>query len=81
MQKSKFMSVGLVFVILGFLLLLEKTGIIDGSFWDYLFPIVLILLGLDLIYKKQKTDDFFNFFKVNTYTNYNKKKKKVVDDQ
>ena len=84
MLRSKFMSLGMVFIILGFLLLLETAGIIDGNFWNYLFPTLLILFGLDLILKKQKANDFFNFFKVDSYSNYhskNKKNRKIVDDQ
>ena len=84
MLRSKFMSLGMVFIILGFLLLLETAGIIDGSFWNYLFPVLLILFGLDLIAQKKKVHDFFNFFKVDNYHSYNpekKKKRKIVDDQ
>ena len=83
MLRSKFMSLGMVFIILGFLLLLETAGIIHGSFWNYLFPILLILFGLDLIAQKKKVYDFFKFFKVNNYHSYHqdKKKRKIVDDQ
>ena len=82
MIKSKFMSLGTFFIILGFLLLLEVMGIIDGNFWNYLFPVLLILFGLDLIVKKKRANEFFNFFKINTYyDNSSKKKRKIVDDQ
>lgn len=81
MQKGKFMSLGIIFIILGFLLLLEEAGIIDGSLWNYLFPVILILFGLDLIYKKKQSNDFFNLFNVKTYSSHNKKNRKVVDDQ
>jgi len=76
------MSLGSVFIILGFLLLLESMGIIDGDFWSYFFPILLILFGLDLMVKKNKVNEFFNTFKVNSYYDSNsKKKRKIVDDQ
>ena len=84
MIKSKFMSLGTFFIILGFLLLLEVIGVIDGNFWNYLFPVLLILFGLDLIVKKKRSNEFFNFFKVNNYHSYHpekKKKRKIVDDQ
>ncbi len=84
MQKGRFMSLGTIFIILGFLLLLEEAGIINGSLWNYLFPVILILLGLDLMYKKKQVNNLFNMFNVGTYGSCNKTDKKgrrVVDDQ
>ena len=42
---------GLILVILGVLFLFQKMEIIQGDFWGYFWPIILIVLGLNIIKK------------------------------
>ncbi len=48
---------GLVLVIIGVFFLLKNAGIIDGGFWGYLWPILIILLGLSLADKSKNKKD------------------------
>jgi hypothetical protein len=38
--------------VMGILGILEKIGVIHGSFWDYIWPVALIALGIDFLYKR-----------------------------
>ena len=49
------MFIGILLLILGVLMLLDKLGIIYyGSAWDYLLPVALIALGASFIMKDKK---------------------------
>ena len=48
------MFIGIILVAMGVLIILDKMGIIYGSFWDYLWPVALIALGVDFIFKNSK---------------------------
>lgn len=49
------MFVGILLLVIGVLLLLEKMDIIiHGSAWDYLLPVALIALGADFIFKRRR---------------------------
>ncbi len=66
---------GAVLIIIGVYFLLKNAGIIEGDFWNYLWPILIILLGLSMADKKKKKKEFGNFWcKV-------KNKKNIVDEQ
>jgi len=67
---------GLVLIIIGFLFLFEKMGIITGSFWGYFWPIILIVVGLNFM-QKDKSVDCYSFFG----SPKKKKHHKVVDEQ
>ena len=43
------MFFGIVLIILGGLLLLNEMGIIHWSFWRYIWPILIIAVGVKLI--------------------------------
>lgn len=47
------MFVGILLLILGALLLLERLGIIYGDIWEYFLPIVLIALGASMVFRSQ----------------------------
>lgn len=49
------MFVGILLLILGSLLLLERLGIIYGDIWEWFLPIVIIALGASMIFRKQRT--------------------------
>jgi hypothetical protein len=43
------MIFGIILVILGALLLLNEMGIIHWSFWGYIWPVIIIAVGVKLI--------------------------------
>lgn len=43
------MFFGLVLVIIGAMLLMHEMGIIHWSFWSYIWPILIVAVGLKLI--------------------------------
>ncbi len=45
---------GAVLIVAGILLLLSRAGVLPGSLWDYLLPIVLIGVGLKIILNRNK---------------------------
>jgi uncharacterized membrane protein HdeD (DUF308 family) len=49
------MFVGILLLVMGVLLVLEKMHVImHGSVWDYLLPVALIALGIDFVFKHKK---------------------------
>ncbi len=48
------MFFGLALVIVGIIFLLEKLGIISGSIWGYVWPSLVILLGLFMVLGKRR---------------------------
>jgi hypothetical protein len=46
------MFTGVLLLIIGILMILDKMNIIHGSMWEYLVPAALIALGLDFIFKR-----------------------------
>ena len=46
------MFIGLVLVIAGIIFLLEKLGIVTGSVWNYVWPCLVIALGLSIILRR-----------------------------
>jgi hypothetical protein len=48
------MFFGIVLVIIGALLLLNEIGIIDWSFWGFIWPVLIIAVGLRMIVGDKK---------------------------
>lgn len=48
------MFIGVLLLLVGVLLLLQRFGIICGDFWDWFWPIVVIAIGLSMIFKNLK---------------------------
>ena len=48
------MFIGVLLLAMGILAILEKTGVIHGSFWDYIWPVALIALGIDFLSKHSR---------------------------
>jgi hypothetical protein len=44
------MFIGLVLVAVGVLALLIATGVLTGAAWSYIWPVILILLGLSFLF-------------------------------
>lgn len=54
-KKQKLPIFGVILIVLGVIFLLQKAFNIDilGQLpWDYIWPTVIILLGIHIIYKK-----------------------------
>ncbi len=51
------MFFGFLLILIGILLMLNKLGIINGDFWDYFWPAILVALGLSMIFKDRKKTD------------------------
>ena len=74
---------GLFLIIVGLLFLLQEFGWIQGGFWGYFWPIVIILFGLSLLKKKNGNECWCGW----CFPHGKKKKKdhgdhhKVVDEQ
>ena len=52
------MFIGLLLLILGLLMLLDKMGYIHGSMFDYFWPLALMALGISMIFKHKGKDPF-----------------------
>ncbi|MBT4649300.1 hypothetical protein HN670_03980 [bacterium] len=82
MRQRKFMSLGLVFVIVGTLWLLQEAGFISGGFWGYLIPVLVILMGLDMMQRNSsKLDCWFGMCHPHGKSQKHKSDHKVVDEQ
>lgn len=46
------MFVGIIILLIGALFLLKNLDIIQGSFWSWFIPIILIAIGLSMIFKR-----------------------------
>lgn len=69
---------GLFLVVLGAFFLLDEMGLIKGDFWGYFWPLLLIIIGLNIMLKGKQKDNCFSFWCGNEN---HKKNHKVVDDQ
>jgi hypothetical protein len=49
---------GIILIVIGSLLLLNKMGVIYGSFWGYLWPILIIAVGLKLVAGDKRKREF-----------------------
>ena len=47
------MFVGILLVLFGVLMLLDRLGIIEGGIGDYFVPLVIIALGCSFIFRKK----------------------------
>lgn len=47
------MFFGLFLLLIGLMMLLEKFGLLKGDFWDYVWPALLVALGLAMIFKRK----------------------------
>lgn len=48
------MFFGMLLLILGALMLLNRFDIITGGVWDYFWPVVVIAIGVSMIFKSRK---------------------------
>lgn len=50
------MFFGIAILIIGIAFLLQNLGLISGNFWDILWPLLIILLGLSMVFGWWKGD-------------------------
>ena len=53
-NKSFLRFFGLLLVVLGVLFLLQNIGVLSGASWGIIWPVLLIILGLSIVFKKNK---------------------------
>jgi hypothetical protein len=51
------MFVGILLLVLGILILLSQLDIIGGNWWDYFWPIAIILVGASMIFRHTRRDN------------------------
>ena len=68
---------GLILVVLGILFILEEMGFIQGDFWGYFWPIILIIVGLNIMKKDKFGMNCCGFFETKKKSEHHK----VVDEQ
>ncbi len=75
---------GVSTVLLGVFFLMKEMGLIQGEFWGYFWPLLLIVLGLNMMSKGKYNSNCFAFRCGNDkkHKHHSKHKHdKVVDDQ
>ncbi|MBA7510962.1 hypothetical protein ES705_02952 [subsurface metagenome] len=48
------MYIGLVLIVLGVLFLLKNLGVITGNFWDVLWPLIIVVAGISMLFGRKK---------------------------
>ena len=49
------MFVGVLLLLMGVLMLLDRLGVLQGDAWDYFAPIALVALGISFIFNRDKS--------------------------
>jgi membrane protein implicated in regulation of membrane protease activity len=52
------MFIGLILVAVGTIALLVSLGVLTGSIWNYIWPVILIVLGLSLMFGWRRRHPF-----------------------
>ena len=48
------MYIGLLVIVVGVLFLLKNLGVITGNFWDILWPLVIVFVGISMLFGRKK---------------------------
>jgi uncharacterized membrane protein HdeD (DUF308 family) len=48
------MFIGILLLLMGVLMLLNKFGMLHGSWWSFFWPVAIIALGVSLIFKHNR---------------------------
>jgi len=48
------MLIGLLVIVVGVLFLLKNLGVIGGNFWDILWPIIIVFVGISMLFGRKK---------------------------
>lgn len=51
------MWVGVVLIVVGFIFLLQSLGFVTGDVWNFVWPAIIVMLGVFIIINKRKEDD------------------------
>ncbi len=60
------MFIALSLIALGILYLLKNLEIISGGVWHILWPTIIIIFGLSIVFKKRKREHWWDFFENST---------------
>jgi hypothetical protein len=44
---------GIIILVIGLAFLLQNLGLITGNFWNILWPLILIAIGLSLLFRRR----------------------------
>jgi len=53
------MVIGLVLIVVGIIALLVSLGVITGSIWTFVWPAILIILGLSFLFGRHHRHGFW----------------------
>ena len=53
------MFIGIVLVAVGIIALLVSLGVLSGSIWSYVWPVILIILGLSFLFGWRRRRGFW----------------------
>jgi len=53
-EKGGSMYIGLLLIVLGVLFLLRNLGVIAGNFWNVLWPLVIVVFGISMLFGRKK---------------------------
>ena len=48
------MFFGVLLIIMGILMLLDRIGVLQGDVWNYFWPTVIIAIGISMIFKDKR---------------------------
>ena len=54
------MFFGLVLIAVGVLALLIATGVLTGAAWSYIWPVILILLGISILVGRNRRHTYWH---------------------
>lgn len=52
------MFFGLIIVLIGVIFLLQNLGVITGDAWNYIWPAIIILIGLSMLFRPWRSKFF-----------------------
>ncbi|MBU0706787.1 hypothetical protein KKG41_00235 [Patescibacteria group bacterium] len=56
------MFIALFLVAIGVIYLLKNTGIITGGVWDIVWPSIIIIFGISIVFKQKRKKHWWDFF-------------------
>ena len=52
-KKGVIMYIGFLLIVVGVLFLLKNLGIVTGGFWDILWPLVVVFVGISMLFGRK----------------------------
>lgn len=54
------MAFAMIVLIIGFLMLFERMGVISNEWWGYFWPLAIIAIGLSMMFNKMTRDHYWD---------------------